>query len=198
MIDTIYFIVLVLNASGLFRFIAPWFDMTIGQVSLILLVINTAYLVIKIRYPIALFRHPAMRGWLYILLIWPLVTLLYAPSLGIREVGLQFYYFVLFLGAAVYTLSNGLPAARRILAVSLLITIIGIPLSMMAPEYFEKVAALAEARVEEMGRPLGFFMQPNRLATSLVMLFIGWFALSKNKNAWFTVLAILCFLGCNS
>ncbi|RKY23907.1 MAG: hypothetical protein DRP83_08475, partial [Planctomycetota bacterium] len=142
MIDKLFFVVLILNATGLFRFIAPQVGVSIGQVSLVLLVLNIFYLVAKIRYSKPLFLRVGMGGWLFVLLLWPLLTLLYAPSFDVREIGLLLYYFSLFFGSVVYTVSNGLGAMRRVMFVSLIVTIVGMPLSMMAPQYFEAVGAL--------------------------------------------------------
>lgn len=194
MIDCIFFIVLVLNATGLFRFVAPQLGVSIGQVSLGLLMLNAYYLIAKARYSMPIFLRAGKGGWLFVFLFWPLLTLLYAPSFEIREIGLLLYYLTLFFGAAVYTVSNGLTAMYRVVFVSLILTVIGLVLSMIAPQYFEAVAALAHARVEEMGRPIGFSMQPNKLAINMGFLFIGWFSLWKYKNTLLEIVAILTFL----
>lgn len=194
MIDKLFFVVLILNATGLFRFIAPQVGVSIGQVSLVLLVLNIFYLVAKIRYSKPLFLRVGMGGWLFVLLLWPLLTLLYAPSFDVREIGLLLYYFSLFFGSVVYTVSNGLGAMRRVMFVSLIVTIVGMPLSMMAPQYFEAVGALANARTVEQGRAIGFFMQPNRLAVAFGFLFIAWFALWKRKNSLLEVPVVMAFL----
>ena len=110
MIDKVFFVVLVLNTTGLFLFLAPQFGMLIGHVSLALLVLNIFYLVVKARRSTRLFLRGGIGGWLFVLLLWPLFTLLYAPSLEIREIGLLLYCLSLFLGAVVYTVANGLPA----------------------------------------------------------------------------------------
>jgi len=194
MIDKLFFVVLVLNATGLFRFVAPQFGVSIGHVSLALLALNVSYLVVKTRYSIPILLQAAMGGWLFVLVLWPLLTILYAPSFEIREIGLLLYYFSLFFGTVVYTVANGLPAMYRVMSVSLVVTILGMPLSMLMPQYFEAVGALAEAKTVEMGRPIGFFMQPNRLAISFGFLFIGWFSLWRRKNTSLEVVAILAFL----
>jgi len=194
MIDKLFFVVLILNATGLFRFVAAQVGVSIGQVSLVLLVLNIFYLVAKIKYSMLLFLRVGMGVWLFVLLLWPLLTLLYAPSFEIREIGLLLYYFTLFFGSAVYTVSNGLPTMHRVMFISLFVTLIGMPLSMMAPQYFEVVGMLANARTVEHGRAIGFFMQPNRLAVAFGFLFIGWFALWRRKNTLLEIPVILGFL----
>jgi len=91
MIDKLFFVVLVLNATGLFSFLAEEFNVSIGVVTGTLFGLNILYLIIKMRYSIALFHKAgiAMLNWFVILLAWPLFTLLYAQSLEIREIGLQ-------------------------------------------------------------------------------------------------------------
>ena len=195
MLDRLFFIALVLNASGLFRFVAPQLGVTIGHVSMVLLALNCLYLFVKVRMAGPILLRGAMGRWTLLLWIWPIATIVYAPSFELREVGLHLYYFTLFFSTVVFTRVNGLPAIHRMLTISLIITVIGMPLSMMAPQYFEAVAALADAKSEEMGRPIGFFMQPNRLAISLSLMFIAWYALKPNKSAVKEVVAIVCFLG---
>jgi hypothetical protein len=194
MIDRFFLIVLLLNATGLFRFVAPLFGVSIGQVSLVLLVVNVFYLIVKMNYSTALLLRGGIGGWLFVLVVWPLTTTLYAPLIEIREIGLLLYCFSLFFGAAVYTAANGLPAMHRILSVSMAVTIVGLGLSMLMPQSFETVAALARAETEEMGRPFGFFLEPNKLAIATGFLFVGWFSLWRRKNTLLEVPVILAFL----
>jgi len=194
MIDRLFFIVLVLNATGLFRFLAPQLDVSIAQVSLALLMINVLYLFVKLKYTGELFFRRGMAGWLFVLLLWPLCTLFYAPSFEAREVGLQLYFFLLFFGTIVYTASNGLPAMHRVLNASIVVTVIGLVLSMLAPQYFTAVAELATAKVDKEGRACGFLLQPNSLAITLTLLFIGWFALWEHKSMLLQVAVVLGFL----
>ena len=133
MIDKAFFVVLVLNTTGLFRFLAPQFGVLIGHVSLVLLVLNIFYLVVKARVSTRLFLRYRLAGWLFVMLLWPFFTLLYSPSFEIREIGLHLYCLSLFLGAVVYTISNCLPAMHSLMSVSLVVTIIGLALSMMMP-----------------------------------------------------------------
>ena len=48
MLDKLFFIFLILNATGLFRFLAPQFGVEIGQVSLVLLIFNFLYILAKL------------------------------------------------------------------------------------------------------------------------------------------------------
>ncbi len=195
MLDKLFFIVLFLNATSLFRFVAPQLGVSIGLVSIALLLFTLFYLMVKLRYTLPVFLRSGMGGWLLVLLVWPLLTVVYGPAAQPRELGLLFYYFTLFLGTVVYAAANGVPALRRLFALSLVVSLAGMALSMLLPSYFESVAALGEARTHYQGRAFGFFMQPNRLAQSVLLLFIGWFALWRWKNTVLEVLLILGFLG---
>lgn len=194
MINKLFFIVLILNATSLFAFLAPQFGVTIGTISLVLLALNVYYLIVKIRYFVPLFLRGGMGGWLFVLVLWPLCTVVYAPSFNIREIGLTLYYFSLFFGTVVYTVANGLPAIHRVMSISLIISVVGMALSMLMLDYFEAVALLAAGSTEFEERPFGFFMQPNILAQGLGILFIGWFSLLQRKNGLSEVVAILAFL----
>lgn len=194
-VDALYSIVIVLNTTGLFGFLAPPLGVSIGQISLALLGVNVLYLVSRARDSTAVLLRGGMGTWLLLLLIWPLATVLYAPSLEVRDVGLQLYLFTLFFGATVYTVTNGMAAMHRVLRLSLAITIVGLVLSMLVPGYFAAVAQLAGAAAfAGEVRASGFFLQPNALALNMGFLFIGWTALGRRKNALLEVTAILGIL----
>ncbi len=190
MMDKLFFIVLVLNLTGLFRFLAPQFGVSIGQVSMVLLWINIFYLMTKSRYLTSIIFRGDLRMWLLYLFIWPLITIIYAPLFEIRDIGLLLYYVSLFFGTIVFTAINGLPTMSRLISISILITIFGLLLSMVAPQLFETVAEISNGRSYEQGRAIGFFMQPNSLAVSFCMLFIGWFALRRQKKVLLNVILV--------
>lgn len=194
MLDKLFFIVLVLNATGLFRFLAPELGVGIRQVSLVLLIFNSIYILARLSYLIPMFSK--MLPWFVVLIAWPLATLAYAPTIELREIGLAAYRFTLFMGASIFTASNGLPAIRRVFLVSLVLTVFGQVLNMAMPGYFEAVAVLADARVLSMERAGGFFMQPNSLAIGLAFLFIGWLALARRDTVLREPIIIVGFLGC--
>jgi hypothetical protein len=195
MLNKLLFLSLILGTSGLFRFVAPQVGVSIGQVTLVLFVLNSLYLVAKADHAIPMLLHRGMGRWLCLLLLWPLATVVYAPSIAFREIGLQFYFFSLFFSTVVYIRLNGLPTFYRMLTISLVITLIGMPLSVMAPGYFEDATMAADARLDQLGRPIGFFLQPNRLAFCLCWIFIAWYALWPRKSASREVVAIIAFLG---
>ena len=194
MIDKLFSILLILNATGLFSFIAPQVGVSIGQVSLALLWLNVFYLLTKTKYLLMIVRHPWMKICLFVILAWPLFTAIYAPSFEVRTIGLQLYYVTLFLCAVVYTVANGLPAMHRLVTISLFLSIFGLVMSMIAPQYFEQVSQLAEAKTRLEGRAFGFLLQPNQLATSLVLLFIAWFSLWRWKSTGSEIMATLVFM----
>lgn len=197
MLDRLFFLSLLLNMTGLFRFIAPQVNMSIGQVSIALLSFNFLYLFSRSGRAVFFLKKSKMLPWLFLLLLWPLATVAYAPSLNLREIGLQVYFFSLFLGTLVWIYRNGLDAVYRLYAISLALTVFGMALSKLVPGFFEAVAVLADANVpgETVGaRPVGFFLQPNNLAIALLLLFVGWFGLWREKSAWREVLAIVLFL----
>jgi hypothetical protein len=194
MIDKLFFLVLVLNATGLFRFLAPQLGVDIGMVSLVLLGLHCCYLMAKERHVVRLLQCAELRCWLFLLLLWPLVTVLYAPAIEVREIALQAYYVSLFCAAVVYTMANGLTAMHRVMTGSLAITVFGLVLSMIMPSYFEAVARLADAQTGYHERAFGFFMQPNSAALGLVILFCGWYSMWKLKKTLWDVVAMVALL----
>jgi len=192
-LDKLFFISLVLSMTGLFRFLAPQLGTSIAQISLALLAFNLFYLVNRLSYLQRIF--PKMLPWFVLLLVWPLVTVTYAPTIEVRQIGIAISRFTLFAGAAVYFISSGPPAIYRVFLVSLVVTAIGIVLNMAIPEYFEAVALLSDARVTSMNRPGGFFMQPNTLAIGMAFMLIGWLAFAKRNTVFFEPMAVLVFVG---
>lgn len=194
MFDKLFFVLLVLNATGLFQFVAPQIGVDIRTVSISLLVLQVGYLLVRKRDVRRLLREPGMQDWLILLVFWPLATVLYAPTLEVREVGLQVYYASLFTGAVVYARANGLSALHRVMGMSLLVTVFGLVLSMVAPSCFEAVARLANARTQYGERAFGFFMQPNQAGMGLILLFLGWYSLWRDKDSLWDVPALILFL----
>lgn len=193
LLEHVFFVVLVLNATGLFRFLAAGFkEVDISHVSLALWGLMVVYLMAKADYLAPALRE--IRAWCVLLLVWPIVTVVRAPSIEIREIGLTFYFFLLFASTAIYVAANGLAGIRRVMTASLAISVIGLLLSMVMPDSFRAVAALADAETDYGGRPYGFFMQPNALATGLVLLFVAWFALWEHKTVVKEPVVLLAFL----
>jgi len=193
MLDRLFFVSLVLSATGLFRFIAPFLNVTIGQVSLSLLIFNLFYLMCRHSYIALMF--PILLPWFVLLFVWPLATLIYAPIIEIREVGIALNGFTLLAGTAVYTVSNGLKATNHVFLVSLILTVFGLFLNLLIPFYFHDVAFLSNAQVLSLGRPGGFYMQPNVLAIGLAFLFVGWFSSARRKTNLREPFVLLGFLG---
>lgn len=197
MINTLFFIVLVLNATEVFSFLAPQFGVTIGHISLVLLTANIAYLIFKLRYTMTVASGQGIPTWFFLILLWPVLTMAYAPAIDLREAGRQLYAFVLLMGTVVYAVSNGLPAMYRVLFVSFAVTIAGLGLSMVAPGYFSAVGELAGAeKLSGEGRAYGFLLQPNSLAVVLSFIFVGMYALIPRRRVMFEVGLIIVFLGC--
>lgn len=193
MLDKLFFIILVLNATGLFRFVAPQAGVDIGTVSLALLGLQGMYIGLRWRTFLSVYVAE-MKLLLFVLLLWPLVTALYAPAVNLREIGLQFYYVSLLVGTVVFTTRNGLSAMHRVVTVSLVLAVGGMILSMIVPEYFRSVAILADARNHYQGRAYGFWMQPNNAGTGLAFLFTAWYAMWRCKNTLLQVPVLLAFL----
>jgi hypothetical protein len=191
MIDKLFSILLVVNVTGLFGFIAPQVGLSIGHVTFVMLVLNLLYLFARLEYSSILLLHGKVGGWMFVLMAWPLLTMLYTVSIQLREAGLLIYYFTLFLGALVYTAANGLRAMERVMLLSCAVTLFGLVASMVVPEYFWSVASLAGAhRLQNEGRAFGFFLQPNSLAVSMGILFVGWFGIWSRKTPAREVVAI--------
>ena len=198
--DKLFFIILVLSSTGIFRFLAPPLDVltprvkiNVSDITAVLFLANIWYLTIRAEYIAPLLRAGLGR-WGLVMVIWPVATVIYAPAFDLREFGLVLYLWSLLSASAVYTLANGLRSYYHLMLVCLVVTAIGFVLSMISPHYFEAVAQLTEGRIKFQGRSFGFFMQPNRAACALCFLFISWFAMCPFKNTPREAIAVLLFL----
>lgn len=194
MIEKSLFVILILNATGLFRVFGLKLGVEIGLVSFALLALHVAYLLLRRRHLWPVLRVRDTQHWLGLLLVWPLVTMVYAPALELRQLGLQVYHISLFLAAIVYGRIHGLVALHRVFVISLAVSVVGVVLSFLAPSYFDALARSAGAGTEYQGRAFGFFLQPNAAAKAITYLFLGWYSLWRHKTRLWDYAAILGLL----
>jgi len=176
MFNWLFSIIILLNLTGLYSFIAPLFRVNVAAVSLVLLVLNCLYITINHKVAKRIFRKKHIFGWFVFLVFWPLLATIYAPAINFRELGLQMYYFTLLLAVVIYLLRNGFESFNRIITIAIAITVAGLLLSMFKNGYFQSVASITGKRIVFQGRAFGFFMRPNILAMNSTLLFIVWFA----------------------
>ena len=180
MLDRLFFVSLILSVTGLFRFIAPSLGVTISAVSFALLAFNIFYLIINLGLIKKLIKN--IWPWIFLLLIWPLVTILYSPGFDLRLIGVLLSNFVLFVGGAVFFMSVGKKTTGKLFQISFALTIFGLVLNMILPDLFLTVGNLASARTFTMNRPGGFHLQPNGLAVGICFVFMGWHIFSSEKT----------------
>ncbi len=194
MIEFLFTVVLILNGTNLFAFIAPFLQVSIGNVSIILLFINISYLLFRFKLTSQILLQRNMWNFTFIFVIWPFLTIFYSPILEIREIGLRIYTFTLFVCTNVFIIRNGFTKFNRIISINFSLIILGLVLSMVKPEYFQSMAELIGKRNDAMGRPFGFFMEPNVQGHVIIYTFIAYFALFKHKNTIFFIGSLLSFL----
>jgi hypothetical protein len=182
--DIAFAIVLLLNLTGLFRFIAPQVGVDIGTVSIALLIVQVGYLALNHPVTIDLLRKPFVWLWLTLVVLWPFVTGLYAPEFHVRDYGLQAYYATLLLASAVFVARVRWQNMRMLIGASIAVTLVGLLLSLLAPGYFADVNAMLRGNEVEyiQDRAFGFFMQPNRAAYGVILLFTLWFSDWRAKD----------------
>lgn len=182
MLDKMFLVVLLLNLTGLFAFVASQFGVGIATVSLVLFALNCLYITVNHKVALRIFRKKHIFYWFIFLVFWPLLATIYAPAINLREIVLQMYYFTLLLAAVIYLLRRGFKSFHRIVAVAVAVTIFGLILSMFMEAFFQSVASITYNDLRYEGRAYGFFMQPNLAAMSSTLLFIVWFVgLRKTK-----------------
>lgn len=192
--DRIFFVVLLLNLTGLFSFIAPLFGVNIAIVSLVLLALNCFYLTVNYKVALRVFRKKHILYWFIFLVCWPLLATTYAQVKNFRELVLQMYYFTLLFATAIYLLRNGFKAFHRLVTVAVAVTIFGLILSLFMEDFFQSVASITYNDLEYGGRAYGFFMQPNQAARNFILLFIAWFAGLRKTKTHIVFLSLLGLL----
>ena len=181
--DLLFAAALVLNATGLFRFLAvPFIPLggRVAHVSGVLLMLCAGYVCLNL--PRLLGRWPRLLPWLFVLLLWPLGTLLYAPVLDWREIGLQVYFVLLVLSTISFSNRGGRTWLGRVFLTSFVLSLLGLVLNLVHPQLFADVTEITNADVLPAGRPGGFCLQPNALAIGMVFIFLGWLLCSRGES----------------
>src|SRR6266699_2200475 len=191
----IFRLALVLNLTGVFVFAAPLLGVSIADTSLVLLAINLLYLLYRWPSTARLLQIAWVLPWILFFLIWPVLSVVYASEIDIRAIGLQLYYISLVLGAAVFTYVSGWERFRRTVGVSIVITAVGLGLSLLNPAAFDVVGDLIKASTDYGGRAFGFFIWPNTLSANTILMFIIWLAVGRPRLRVETALTILVLLG---
>lgn len=172
LVEPMFAAVLVVSLSSLFRVLAPAMGVTIATVSAVLAMLTAAYLVYHTPLTLRLLRKKRLVKWFALLLIWPLATVVYAPDVDLRSIGLQVHFATLFWATIVFVQVNTWRRLHVVVAVSLLLSVPGVFASWVTPAVFEDAARLAEETVNQQGRGFGFFLQPNRASASVLLLFV--------------------------
>lgn len=172
--------VTVLIATGLFRFIAVPFGVPIYLVSGVLLVFILSYVMMRVRA--FRFKQKQILPWVILLFVWPLCSILYSIGGDLRAALVSLNTFLIFAGISILIRRGQISIVQRVLSASLVLTYIGAILNLIRPNLFTEVARLADAYVLTMGRPGGFYLQPNDLAINIVLLFAGKLALDRGDR----------------
>lgn len=197
MIANWFALILILNATDLFRFVAPQLGVEIGTVSAVLLVINLGYLFCNWPTLMIVLRDRQAQAWCLIFGIIPAFASSYSVTFSVREIGLHGLCCTLFLSAIVFAITRGMQACRHVLLLSFCLGIFGCVLSFLSPGYFNAVADLAGANLEVGERAFGFFLQPNSAAGGLLYLYIGLcgFFVAKTRSPHYVFLVAFLVLG---
>ena len=109
---------------------------------------------------------------LFLFLIWPITTMLWAPTHRMRELALQILFFQQILSAILAVRLFQWKVIAKVCFFSFLITCIAIIASWLFPSYFIRLVDDASFA----GRAFGLYGQPNRAGTALTLYFFIWFS----------------------
>ena len=176
-------ILLFLNLTGTYRFAAGILGCEVSIVSSAILSGLLLWFALNFKHVRRLLNNSFFMIALFLVLLWPTVTALYAPEISFNRIALQLYYFLLFTNTIIFMSKYGYVSLSKIIFFSYWIAIAGIFLSFLKPEYFSSVASITRATTDYYGRAFGFMLQPNMAVTNLTVLFILYsgFRLLRNK-----------------
>ena len=196
-LDFVFGLLLVFNASGFFRFFSADMGIPISIFTSFSFFVNLVYIAIYFKRTGFIYRKRHFLNWMILLLIWPLFTLPYSRSIEITNILLLFFFNSVFVSSIVFCLVNNLRTIKIVFGLSILISIIGGILSIVSPEIFLPTirAVNGNEYLSALGRAFGFEIQANRLACNICLMFIIWIGLQKwNANSIkFSLSAIVLF-----
>lgn len=101
---------------------------------------------------------------------WPVISAAWAPAPTLRDIGIQLHLFAIFVGSSAFLLRH--PGSMYTIPIkAILFSTAFALLSLVFPDAFRAFAEEAEARYDFRGRAFGLFLQPNRLAHSLCLIY---------------------------
>jgi hypothetical protein len=195
-VEFIFGIVLVFNISGFFRFFSASIGIPIGIFTFISLFINLLFILFYYKDFMLIIRKKLVVLLLFVLYIWPLITIPFSLNVGLTEVARVIFFMSLFISSIIYFYRIDIRTIDKVFRYGLLITILGGLLSLIAPNLFlPTIRALGGNEwLWVHRRAFGFEIQANRLACNSIMLFLGWFSFrSWNSNSVKVAIILLLF-----
>src|SRR5439155_24801027 len=104
----LYGLVIVLNFTELFRFVSLFTDTTMQTVGAVLLGVNCVLLVGDYRLTVNALKCWPVCATMLLVIVWPSLTMIFAPFLDLRQAGLQSYYATLVILVIVAIEKHGL------------------------------------------------------------------------------------------
>lgn len=172
MLTRTFEIVLFLNLTGLFSFLAVQIGVPIAAMSAVIMAFLFVYLFVNYRYVVCLLKNRTVFFWCLFVFLWPAATLFYSEVNDVRANAVNLYLVMLLLSSAIWFSKVGFDKASSVFVVAGIVTVAGLILSLISSAYFEAVATAANARFEYHGRAFGFFLQPNVAAENLCFMFV--------------------------
>lgn len=171
MLTRCFELILLLNLTGLFSFVAIQLGIPIAAMSGAILAFLLLYLLVHWQHALWFARKKDVFLWIVFVFAWPALTLLYAEVRDLRANAINLYLVALMLSTAIWLSRVGITRARGLFVTAGVIVILGLLLSLIRNDYFQAVAEAADARFAYLGRAFGFFLQPNMAAQNTSFLY---------------------------
>ncbi len=189
-------VLLFLNLTGTYRFIATLLGCKVSVISAVILFGLILWLICNAKYVLWLTRNPFYNLAFTLILFWPLFTLFYSEGVLLNKIALQSYYFLLFTGIIIFLKKYDIAPFSKIIFYSYWTAVVGLLTSFFCPEYFVNTAELVSATTDYYGRAFGFMLQPNMAVTNLSLLFIFYLSFVGLKTFIVSYAAVISYAVC--
>ena len=204
----VFVFILIVAVTEVFRFGAVLLNTSsISPISILLLISFVIYSFINLGAVKFFFKDRIFVAWVFILGIYPLLGNIIHFMTGevsseflIQQMGIDILNTLIFVTTAILTTQLSFSKLKVVLYCILIISVVGLYLSLTYPIIFKDVISMASGKVlsrvekEDVGRAFGFFIQSNVAGLSLICYAVVLFMDANSKKGLPRTVIIYCVL----
>lgn len=194
LIKWLYAAIILINITDLFKFLGAPFRVSLQVVGGAMVFFNLGFLVLSLRDTVTTLREKMLWPLVFMVVVWPLVSLCWALDFDLRQVALQIYYCSSVLCGAVFVRRFGFRAFSRVCGAAIWIGLAGFAISILFPTYYDALGYISDDILDYRGRASGFYLQPNKAAEAIILLGTIYLSLNfKNISSTYAIGLLLLF-----